>query len=234
MRLDKYVAETLPCTRSQARHLIMGGKVMVGGKLTRDASLHICDADTVSCSGEPLTLEPPPIVMMNKPAGYLTASTDSRQPTVADLLPPRYARLQHIGRLDKDTTGLLLFTADGELSHRILHPKRHLEKVYHATLDNPITDESIAEFERGVALTDFVALPARLSRDESDPLGAFVTVYEGKYHQVRRMFAAQGLTVLKLHRLQVGSVMLDDSLGYGDCRALTAREEQSLREDVGR
>nr|HML49351.1 pseudouridine synthase [Clostridia bacterium] len=148
------------------------------------------------------------LLMLNKPQGVITAATDARQETVMDLLPPLYraSECMPVGRLDKMTEGLLLLTNDGTLAHRILHPKRHIDKVYWARTDGPLDAGMVAAFAAGLVLSDFQTLPALLCLDPEDPCQATVIVREGKYHQVRRMFAACGRTVTELRRLSIGPV----------------------------
>jgi 16S rRNA pseudouridine516 synthase len=168
--------------------------------------------------------------MMDKPAGFITAAEDSVHETVCSLLPKRFARFMPIGRLDIDTTGLLLFTSDGDLAHRVISPKYHVPKRYEAHIDKPVTDEDILAFSEGLALKDFTALPAKLERGGGST--AYVTVTEGKYHQVKRMFAARGIRVEQLRRLSVGSITLDNICERG-VRPLTEDEEKSLYGSVG-
>lgn len=235
LRLDRLLGNSGLCTRSEARAYIRAGRVTVDGAAVRDPAAHADpDVQRLAIDGQPVLFAAAPVAMMNKPAGVLTAATDASRETVVDLLPQawRARGLMPVGRLDIDTTGLLLFTDDGVLAHNILHPRRHMDKRYHALLDSPITDEDIKAFAAGVQLKDFLALPAVLERDTDDGRGAFVTVQEGKYHQVKRMFAARGRKALALRRLSIGPVTLDPALGPGECRALTPEEEDALRAAV--
>ena len=176
-------------------------------------------------------------VMLYKPAGLLTAARDRKQPTVMDLLPPAYGAIgcMPVGRLDKDTTGLLLLTTDGEMNHRLLAPGRHVDKVYRATVDGLLTARDAEAFAAGLHLSDFDALPARLeilsSSQESSE--ALVTVREGKFHQVKRMFQAVGREVTRLHRERFGPLVLDGTLAPGEWRELTEEELRSLRQAAG-
>ena len=167
-------------------------------------------------------------LMLHKPAGLLTATTDARQKTVMDLLPEELKRraLGPVGRLDKDVTGLLLLTDDGQLAHRLISPKWTVEKVYLARVEGALDASDIQAFQAGIALSDFTARPARLEILEPD-LGR-LTITEGKFHQVKRMFAARGKPVLRLHRESVGGVSLDSALECGKFRPLTAEEEGAL------
>ncbi|MDR1569564.1 MAG: rRNA pseudouridine synthase [Oscillospiraceae bacterium] len=223
-------------TRSEARSAIREGRVRVDGRVECAPSAYIeSETALVTLDGRTLSLAPAPAVMMNKPAGVLTAARDASRKTVADLLPDawRARGLMPVGRLDMDTTGLLLFTDDGTFAHRILHPKRHLDKRYHAILDAPIADADVESFAAGMRLRDFQALPALLKRDPERADAAYVIIQEGKYHQVKRMFAARGREVCALRRLSIGPITIDPLLEPGACRALTADEEAALRSAVG-
>ena len=236
MRLDRWLVTLGQGSRSQMQKLIRSGAVQVDGQTVRDpAKSFTCD--------EPLTLHGAPLdgrltrhVMLHKPAGLLTAARDSRQPTVMDLLPPAYAALgcMPVGRLDKDTTGLLLLTTDGELNHRLLAPGRHVDKTYRATVDGPLTDAHVTAFAEGLRLSDFDAQPAALtvlsSREHEST--ALVTVHEGKFHQIKRMFEAVGRQVTVLHRETFGSLTLDPALAPGQWRELTADELSALYSDA--
>ena len=162
----------------------------------------------------------------------LTAARDKKQPTVMDLLPPEYAAIgcMPVGRLDKDTTGLLLLTTDGELNHRLLAPARHVDKTYLATLDKPVGDKEVAVFASGLSLSDFEAAPADLTPLPGNQ--ARVTIHEGKFHQVKRMFAAVEREVLTLHRETFGSLALDEALPCGQWRELTEAEASALYRDA--
>ena len=165
--------------------------------------------------------------MMNKPAGVISASSDPKCPTAVDLVPPEYQRagLFPAGRLDKDTTGFLLITDDGDFAHRMLAPKRHVPKTYHATLDAMADESQCARFSGGLTLADgFTCLPAKVRMLPGEEPVAEVILHEGKYHQVKRMFAAVGLHVLALRRVAIGGVSLDPSLAPGECRELTREE----------
>ncbi|MDR2504817.1 MAG: rRNA pseudouridine synthase [Oscillospiraceae bacterium] len=230
MRIDKYLSDCLAITRKESRRLISSGAVSVYGSIVSGAGLHV-QGDGVTVDGAPVSAEQVRVIMMDKPAGFLTAAEDSACRTVCDLLPNRFAKFMPIGRLDKDTTGLLLFTSDGGLAHRVISPKYHVEKRYLARIDKPISDKDIESFKSGVALKDFTALPAKLERGE-DEYSAYVTVTEGKYHQVKRMFAARGIYVERLRRLSVGDLVLG-GMEEGGVRPLTREEEESLYRSVG-
>lgn len=235
-RLDRHLCLSGEMTRTEARKAIRDGRVRVDGAVARDVALQIVpDASVVLLDGRPVTGEPYQYVLLHKPTGYLTAARDSRAKTVMELVPDALARrdVLPVGRLDKDTTGLLLLTNDGELAHRLLSPKRHVLKEYHVTLDGPLTQADVDAFAAGVALNDFVAQPARLCVEESAPerSRAVVWLREGKYHQVKRMFHARGREVLALHREAFGSLRLGE-LPEGESRPLTPGERAALRKEV--
>ena len=173
--------------------------------------------------------------MLNKPSGVLTAARDKKQKTVMDLLPPMYAAMGAMpaGRLDKDTEGLLIITSDGQLAHRIISPKHEVGKVYYARLDGELTDADVAALEAGLHICDadgeFDARPAKIERDGSD--AAYIRVTEGKYHQVKRMFAARGKQVVYLKRMAIGALALDPNLKPGDWRELTDEEVKRLEQE---
>lgn len=230
-RIDKLLGSTGRWSRKEVKELIRQGRVLADGRAVSrpeekwdPASVRLTvDGETVDCS-------PFVYVMLHKPAGLLSATEDRDQPTVLDLLPLELKKrgLFPVGRLDKDTTGLLLLTDDGDLAHRLLSPKKHVDKVYRAEVDGHVDGGDVAALAAGMTLGDgTVCLPAGL-----EPLGdgsvCLVTLREGKYHQVKRMLAARGKPVKKLHRLSMGPLALDEGLEPGKWRFLTARERERL------
>lgn len=233
MRLDKFLG-LQGYTRGEARALLRAGRVSVDGVAVRDAAFAL-DVQTarVRLDGEVLLYSESLHLMLRKPAGVLTAASDSRHDTVMDLLP-KYVRAQGcmpIGRLDIDTEGLLLFTTDGRLGHRLLSPKRQVDKLYEAVVDAPLDASDVEAFAAGVTLSDFVALPAQL--ELLDTYRARVTLCEGKFHQVKRMFAARGKQVTFLQRLCFGGVWLDPALLPGQWRTLSKSELETLYTAAG-
>lgn len=233
MRLDRWLTTLGEGSRSQLQKLIRQGKVQVDGRVTTDPGFS-CDTDTahLTLNGQAIDGRLTRHVMLHKPAGLLTAARDKKQPTIMDLLPGVYNAIgcMPVGRLDKDTTGLLFLTTDGELNHRLLSPTRHVDKVYRATVDGHLTDKDVDAFAAGLKLSDFDALPAKLeilSSTETEAV-ALVTVQEGKFHQVKRMFSAVGREVTALHRLSFGPLVLDPQLPEGQWRELTDDELHSL------
>lgn len=233
MRLDKLLANLGTATRSECRALVQRGCVTVNGMTARTADQPVQPGDTVCVNGKALDTRLSRHLMLYKPAGILTAAEDAKQRTVMELLPKTYAALgcMPIGRLDKDTTGLLLLTTDGELAHRLISPKRHVDKVYEAYVEGELKETDAEAFRRGVPLKDFTALPAVLTILEKDH--ALVTVQEGKYHQVKRMFGALGKPVARLHRRSFGPLVLDAALRPGEYRELNAEETVALYRAAG-
>lgn len=226
-RLDKFLAAQGKGTRKEVGRLIRSGAVAVDGVPVRDPAAKVDPScQTVAVGGSPILWQEHLYIMMNKPAGVLSATEDRRQKTVLDLLPEDLRRrgLFPAGRLDKDTTGLLLITDDGDLAHRMLSPKKHVYKLYQARLDALVTPEDVRAFEEGVRWGEEVYAPARLWAGEGDPFVAFAQVHEGRFHQVKRMFQARGKTVLSLKRLKIGGLSLDSTLQEGECRLLAPEE----------
>ena len=234
MRLDRWLAMLSPGSRSEVRQWIRGGKAAVNGRVILDPALSFeTETDHLSLNGEPVDGRVMRHVMLHKPAGVLTAARDPKQPTVMDLLPPVYRGIgcMPVGRLDKDTTGLLLLTCDGELNHRLLSPARHVDKCYRALVEGTLDGKDVEAFAAGMDLGDFTARPARL--EILGPSLAEVTVAEGKFHQVKRMFAATGHEVISLHRRAFGPLELDPELAGGQWRELTEEELAALRKAAG-
>lgn len=228
MRLDKLLSRLGEASRSRCRDLLRSGRVTVNGQPAKDPAMDVPAGARVTLDGAALDTRLSRYVMLHKPAGVLTAKEDRKTETVMDLLPPVYTALEcmPVGRLDKDTTGLLLLTTDGELAHRLLSPARHVDKVYEAEVEGELTRADAEAFAAGIPLKDFTALPAKL--EILSPSLARVTVREGKYHQVRRMFGALGKPVLALRRLSFGPLTLDAALSPGAYRELTEQEIAAL------
>ena len=224
-RLDKFLCDSGVGTRSQVKVILKSGRVAVDGKVEKDNSRKIDPAtQTITLDGEVLGGRRRIVAMLNKPAGYVTATEDANDRTVMELLPAelRSQDLKPIGRLDKATEGLLLFTNDGDLLHRLISPKKEVPKVYYARHEGEANADDVAAFETGLTLRDGLeCLPAKL-----EPLGpgeSLITVCEGKYHQVRRMMASRQMTVLYLERRQEGNLTLGD-LPRGQVRELSEAE----------
>jgi len=234
MRLDKYLAKCGQGTRSEVKKYIRAGKVAVQGTVVKDAGL-IIDADTaqVTVAGKPMAYRDNYYLMLNKPAGVISATQDRLHPTVLGLLPQEYGHLDlfPVGRLDKDTQGLMLLTDDGALAHRLLSPKKHVPKTYRARILGHVDAADIERFAAGIELEDFTTMPARLEVLEAGAESLIeVTIFEGKFHQVKRMFLAVGKEVLYLQRIAMGGLHLAPDLKPGEVRELTPEELNLLQE----
>lgn len=229
-RLDKLLAGTGKWSRREVKALVRQGLVRVDGRLAASAEDKLDPAAAIiTVAGETISLCRFTYVMLHKPAGVLTATEDRKQPTVLDLLPPELRRigLAPVGRLDKDTEGLLLLTNDGELAHRLLSPKYHVDKRYFARVDGELSTADTEAFARGMTLGGGLeCLPAGL--EVLPDRVCIVTLREGKFHQVKRMLAARGAPVLYLKRLSMGPLVLEDSLAAGAYRLLRAEEISAL------
>ncbi len=236
MRLDKYLSDMGVGTRSELKKDIRKGGVSVDGEVIKDPGHGVDASSRVVFKGTVIRYEEFVYYMMNKPAGVISASEDDRQETVIDLIPePKRRDLFPVGRLDRDTEGLLLITNDGALSHRLLSPKHHVDKVYYAEVSGILGEPDVELFREGLVLSDGLeCMPADLkilSVSEADYTSeAEITIREGKFHQVKRMFAAVGHPLFALERLRIGCVSLDPALGPGDWRHLTEDEVRGLRQ----
>ena len=233
LRLDRWLVTLGVGSRSEVQKLVKKGGVQVNHTPVRDPGQQVDEtAAVLTVSGQPLDGRLTRHVMLHKPAGLLTAARDRKQPTVMDLLPEVYSAIgcMPVGRLDKDTTGLLLLTTDGELNHRLLSPGRHVDKTYLAHVDGPLDESHVAAFAAGLRLSDFDAQPALL--EIVGPQTGRVTVHEGKFHQIKRMFSAVGREVTQLHRETFGSLRLDPALPEGEWRELTDAELTALYQDA--
>lgn len=226
IRLDKAVSQQSTLSRKDAGKLITKGLVTVNGAVTRDTGAKVeWQTDVVAVNGQTVTLRKHLYLLLDKPLGVVSASSDPHDKTVVDLVPPELWRrgLFPAGRLDKDTTGMVVVTDDGEFAHRILAPKSHIPKTYIATLDIPVTHEMAAGFNAGIALKgERECMPAQLTITGSHT--AQVVIRQGMYHQIKRMFGCYGAKVISLRRVAMGGLVLDDTLGEGCCRELTPGE----------
>ena len=234
VRLDKILTDTGLCSRSQAREIIRRGRAAVNGTPCADSAAKF-DPEAVSLTvdGEPIDGPGHIYIMLNKPEGIVSASRDKRDTTVVDLVAADYPRrgLFPVGRLDKDTTGLLLLTDDGTFAHKVISPKSHVSKLYEAVVDGTPCEADFAAFREGIVLRDGTqCLPAELI-----DLGGGrvqVEVFEGKYHQVKRMLGSRQMSVLQLKRLRIGGLCLDGSLAEGEYRRLMPEEIEKIRPDI--
>lgn len=229
-RLDKRLSATGMWSRKEARELIRTGRVAVDGAVVRRPEARIGDEAPIQVDGALLEGGGPVYLMLHKPDGLVSATEDAREKTVLSLLPERYQRLGLFpaGRLDKDTEGLLLLTNDGPLAHRLLAPKSHVDKTYYVEVDGVLDADDAAAVEAGVVLADgYTCRPGRLERLDGGT-GAYITLHEGKYHQIKRMMAARGKPVTYLKRVAFGPLTLDENLPKGGWRALTEEEIRAL------
>lgn len=229
MRLDACLSRCTSLSRKDARIAIRSGRVLIGGDPVSKASATVADPATVTLDGQPLALPGHRYLMLHKPAGVLSATTDADQPVVTDLLPEELAtRVHPVGRLDLDTTGLLLLTSDGQWSHRITSPRHQCPKTYRVTLAEKLSDDGGRQLETGVLLRNETrpTRPAQIERVSDAVID--LTLSEGRYHQVKRMIAAVGNHVVALHRHRIGAVTLDDTLAPGQFRDLTTDEIHRL------
>ncbi len=231
MRIDKFLSVTKTATRSEAAKAAKQGRITVNGIPIKDCSAHINEnTDTVCFDGAEVIYKQFVYIMMNKPSGILSASTDKKAQTVVDLLPYPYSSmgLFPCGRLDKDTVGLIILTNDGELSHKLLSPKKHAEKLYRFTLARPY--DKTKGIEKGIMMDGKLTKPALITMND-DTHGTIVLT-EGKYHQIKRMFEYAGSEVTFLERLSFGGVEMDSSLERGQWRPLNEKEEEILKNNA--
>ena len=232
MRLDKYLADMGIGTRTEIKKYVRQGKVKVDGVVVKSPEIKVNpDVQTVSYLDQSVSYEKFEYYMLNKPAGVVSATTDEKDKTVIDLITAKKRKdLFPVGRLDKDTEGVLLITNDGELAHRLLAPKKHVDKVYYAKVKGKVTEEDVKAFKEGVSLGQGeMARPAALEILVSDEISEIrLTIQEGKFHQVKRMFISVGKEVVYLKRLSMGSLVLDEKLPLGAYRPLTNKELEQL------
>lgn len=233
MRLDKFLANMGIGTRSEVKQLIKQRKVQVNMDYPTGPEMKVDEKqDRITVNGEIVNFVENRYFMLHKPQGVITATEDKKEPTVMDLLSvPGKQNLFPVGRLDKDTEGLLLITDDGALAHMLLSPKKHVGKVYYAKIQGEVTGEDVEVFRKGVKISeDFEAMPANLKILSQGEISEIqVEIFEGKFHQVKRMFEAVGKTVIYLKRLSMGTLVLDEDLPIGEYRNLTEQEVENLK-----
>ena len=240
IRLDKFLSEMGVGTRQEVKQYIRKGKVEVDGEIAKRPELKVDETKAnVTLDGERIGYASYVYYMLNKPSGVVSATEDKREKTVIDLIKGQKRKdLFPVGRLDKDTEGLLLITNDGDLAHQLLSPKKHVDKVYRARIEGQVTAEDAALFAKGLEIDDedgaWRAMPAKLNILSSGPESEVeITIREGKFHQIKRMFEAVDKKVVYLKRLSMGSLRLDESLALGEYRELTEDEVQALKESKG-
>ena len=227
IRLDKFISNATPYSRKDVRSLVRRNAVAVNGTAVQSADMKIDETkDSVHVNGKQIFYRKFIYLMLNKPQGYLSATEDDRDPVVVDLLPEEYKHFSPfpVGRLDKDTEGLLLLTNDGQFDHELMSPRKNLYKRYYAELDAPAVPADIELFASGMEFKEFTAKPAKLEILPEDPHKVYVEIAEGKYHQVKRMCERAGKNVLFLKRVAIGSLQLDSALECGKVRELTPAE----------
>lgn len=229
-RLDKIISSQFNISRSEAKTCIRRGQVLVGGTVAKDYGMLVMpETELIVFNGERLNYKKNIYIIMNKPRGVLSASTDKSRKTVVDILPEELKRsgLFPAGRLDRDTTGLLIITDDGDFAHRIISPKKKIKKTYIVWLDEDITPDICRKFSEGVTLSDgTLCAPAKLTHIDKNI--SEITITEGKYHQIKRMFGTVGIGVNELHRKSVGGLTLPENLSEGSSRELTEMEKNSI------
>ncbi|WP_339102153.1 pseudouridine synthase [Clostridioides difficile] len=234
-RIDKILSNLGYGSRSEIKKYCKQGSVVVNGSEVSNPGTQVdTENDEILFNGEEIIYREYIYLMMNKPDGYISATTDKYDPTVLDLIDLSYLAFEPfpVGRLDKDTEGLLVLTNDGKLSHRVLSPKKHVPKTYYAKIDGVVTEEDVEAFLEGVVLDDgYKTMPSQLNILKSDDESEIeLTIHEGKFHQVKRMFESVGKKVVYLKRLSMGNLKLDESLKLGEYRELTDEEVKLIEE----
>ena len=231
IRLDKYISDSAQVSRQDAKKFLSKGMVAVDGKIVKKGDAKVDDAvNVVTVNGNPLQYQKFVYIMLNKPKGVVSATDDKNDVTVTDLVKKDYPKrnLFPAGRLDKTSTGFVLLTDDGEFAHDILAPKKHVSKEYIVTLDAPINDEIIEQFNNGVTLADGTLLKSAVLEKTDEPMVVKVVLKQGVYHQIKRMFGVFDIGVNELHRSHIGGVKLDDTLEDGEYRELTEAELEEI------
>lgn len=230
-RIDKIISSQGKYSRSEIKKLASQGRIKINDNIVKKVNEKIdIETSTIYIDNEKLDFKRNIYLILNKPKGYISASEDRSQKTVLDLIPEKYFRkgLFPAGRLDKDTTGMMIITDDGEFAHNILSPKKHIKKTYRVTIDIDIDENMIKQFEKGIVLKDHICCPTII--EVQDTHTAFVTITEGKYHQIKRMFGCFGAKVLELHRITMGNLNLPADISEGCCREITEQEMKLLKE----
>lgn len=227
-RIDKIIAAQTEYSRKDVKKMISQKKIEVDGKIIKSADEKIKENAVIKINGKELNIKKNIYLILNKPKGYISATEDKNMKTVLDLVPEKYQHreLFPAGRLDKDTTGMMIITDDGKFAHNILSPKKHIKKKYNVTIDIPVTKEMITGFERGIQLNDGECKKALL--EITGEYTADVTITEGRYHQIKRMFGCYGAKVIELNRVQMGEFILPSNLKLGQCREITEKEIEQI------
>lgn len=235
MRVDKLLSNVGVASRAELKKYCKQGLISVNGKVINNPGVQVdSENDEVMFNGEKIVYREFIYIMLNKPDGYISATFDKHDPIVLDLIDSSYLVFEPfpVGRLDKDTEGLLVLTNDGQLSHRVLSPKKHVPKTYYAKIQGKVTEEDILAFEKGVILDDgYETMPSQLKILKSDDISEIeLTIHEGKFHQVKRMFESVDKKVVYLKRISMGKLKLDESLELGEYRELTEEEVKLIEE----
>lgn len=235
LRIDKILSNVGYGSRAEIKKYCKYGIIFVNGQVVNNPGLQVDpENDEIIFDGEKVNYREFVYIMLNKPGGYISATYDKFDPIVLDLIDSSYLVFEPfpVGRLDKDTEGLLVLTNDGQLSHRVLSPKKHVPKTYYAKVEGIVTNDDILEFENGVVLDDgYKTMPSQLKILKSDEISEIeLTIHEGKFHQVKRMFESVGKKVVYLKRLSMGNLKLDESLALGEYRELTIDEIKQMEE----
>ena len=235
MRVDKLLSNVGVASRAELKKYCKQGLISVNGKVINNPGVQVdTESDDIRFNGEKIVYREFVYIMLNKPDGYISATFDKYDPIVLDLIDQSYLVFEPfpVGRLDKDTEGLLVLTNDGQLAHRVLSPKKHVPKTYYAKIQGKVTEEDILAFEKGVILDDgYETMPSQLKILKSDDMSEIeLTIHEGKFHQVKRMFESVGKKVVYLKRLSMGKLKLDESLKLGEYRELTEEEVKLIEE----
>lgn len=235
LRIDKILSNVGCGSRAEIKRYCKNGRITVNGKVVNNPGLQADpENDEIVFDGETVKYREFVYIMLNKPDGYISATFDKRDPIVLDLIDSSYLVFEPfpVGRLDKDTEGLLILTNDGQLSHRVLSPKKHVPKTYYAKIEGIVTEEDIEAFEKGVVLDDgYETMPSQLKILKSEEISEIeLTIHEGKFHQVKRMFESVDKKVVYLKRLSMGKLKLDENLALGEYRELTEDEIKLMEE----
>ena len=235
IRVDKLLSNVGVASRAELKKYCKQGLISVNGKVINNPGVQVdSESDDIRFNGEKIVYREFVYIMLNKPDGYISATFDKYDPIVLDLIDQSYLVFEPfpVGRLDKDTEGLLVLTNDGQLAHRVLSPKKHVPKTYYAKIQGKVTEEDILAFEKGVILDDgYETMPSQLKILKSDDMSEIeLTIHEGKFHQVKRMFESVGKKVVYLKRLSMGKLKLDESLKLGEYRELTEEEVKLIEE----
>lgn len=236
MRIDKLLANSTPHGRKEIKQYIRKGLVRCNGEVIVDPSYHVDEnKDAITLNGERIVYSRYTYLMLNKPEGYISATFDKHYPVVTELVPEEFSHIElfPVGRLDIDTHGLLLLTNNGDLAHRLLSPKSHVPKTYLVRSAKPVNADDAEVFAKGIKLDeDFTTQPSELKLMSDDGTQSLVTIYEGKFHQVKRMFEAIYNEVVYLKRISMGTLILDEKLAEGQCRELTDEEINDLMKGI--